>query len=197
MEMVLHWFVHHEYLGIFSLLTLGVVGIPVPNETLLVFAGYLVYKGDLDLASTIAVSFLGALCGISLSYTLGRTAGIYLIGKYGHIIRITADKVRQVQYWFGRAGRWGLIFGYFIPRVKSLMGFVAGVSGVELSVFTPFAYAGGLIWSITFISIGYFLGEKWVWLFLRIRHYLVIGASIAIILVLLCFLVQFRRSKTV
>lgn len=42
MEMVLYWFAHHEYLGIFSLLTLGIVGIPVPNETLLVFAGYLV-----------------------------------------------------------------------------------------------------------------------------------------------------------
>lgn len=87
---------------------------------------------------------------------------MYLIGKYGHIIRITADRVGQVQYWFGRASKWGLIFGYFIPRVKSLTGFVAGVSGLELSVFTPFAYTGGLIWSITFISIGYFLGEKWV-----------------------------------
>lgn len=37
-----------------------------------------------------------------------------------------------------------------------LTGFVAGVSELELSVFTPFAYTGGLIWSITFISIGYF-----------------------------------------
>ncbi|MGE5444114.1 MAG: hypothetical protein ACM3SR_05845 [Ignavibacteriales bacterium] len=78
-----------------------------------------------------------------------------------------------------------------------LTGFVAGVSELELSVFTPFAYTGGLIWSITFISIGYFLGEKWVWLFLRIRHYLVIGPGIAIILILFCFLVQLRRSKTV
>lgn len=95
-------------------------------------------------------------------YAGSYTAGMYLIGKYGHIIRITADRVGQVQYWFGRASKWGLIFGYFIPRVKSLTGFVAGVSGLELSVFTPFAYTGGLIWSITFISIGYFLGEKWV-----------------------------------
>ena len=195
--MIFHWFAHHEYLGIFSLLILGIIGIPVPNETLLIFGGYLVYKGKLHPISTVAVAFLGAVCGISLSYILGRTTGMYLIVKYGHIVRITSDKVERVQYWFKRAGKWSLILGYFIPRVRSLTGFIAGVLEIEPSIFTPFAYIGGLIWSLTFISIGYFLGEKWVWLYIKIRHYLVIGFGMGIMLVLFYFLIQLRKWKVV
>ncbi len=197
MEIIFHWFAHHEYLGIFSLLILGIIGIPVPNETLLIFAGYLVYKGHLHPISTVVVAFLGAVCGISLSYTLGRTTGMYLIVKYGHIARITSDRFERVQYWFKRAGKWSLIFGYFIPHVRSLTGFIAGVSGLEPSVFILFAYIGGLIWSLTFISIGYFFGEKWVWLYIKIRHYMVISSGVAIILIFFYFLVQLRKWKVV
>jgi membrane protein DedA with SNARE-associated domain len=42
---------------------LGIVGIPLPDEVLLTFAGYLVFKGHLTLSLTIATAFLGSACG--------------------------------------------------------------------------------------------------------------------------------------
>ena len=83
MELILHWISEYGYFGLFSLLVLGIVGLPVPDETLLTFAGYLIFRGQLRLVPTMLAAFLGSACGITLSYTLGRLTGYFLIEKYG------------------------------------------------------------------------------------------------------------------
>jgi membrane protein DedA with SNARE-associated domain len=57
----------YGYLGIFSLLMLGIVGLPVPDEWLLTFAGYLIFKGHFQIVPTLAAAVLGSICGISVS----------------------------------------------------------------------------------------------------------------------------------
>ncbi len=70
------WIAQYGYLGIFSLLVLGIVGLPVPDETLLTLAGYLVYRGQLLLIPTVLAALLGSLCGITLSYSSGARRAI-------------------------------------------------------------------------------------------------------------------------
>lgn len=140
----------------------GIIGVPIPDETLLTFSGYFVFKGKLHIAPTIASAFLGSICGITVSYSLGRIGGYTLILKYGHWVRITPDKIERVQKWLEHRGRWGLFIGYFIPGVRHLTALVAGTSRMRYSVFATFAYAGGLVWSTSFITAGFFLGkESW------------------------------------
>ena len=52
------------------------VGLPIPDETMLTFSGYLVFRGTLSLPMTLAVAFAGSVSGITLSYALGRFLGI-------------------------------------------------------------------------------------------------------------------------
>src|SRR6516225_10416948 len=66
------WIAQHGYAGIFSLLVFGIVGLPVPDEWLLTFSGYLVYKRTLLFLPTFGAAFLGSACGITVSYLLGR-----------------------------------------------------------------------------------------------------------------------------
>ena len=182
MQTVLHWVTLYGYEAIFFLLVLGIVGLPIPDETLLTFAGYLVFKGHLRLLPTLAAAFLGSLCGITLSYVLGRTFGLYLVRHYGHYVRLTDEKIHQAHDWFRRAGRWSLTFGYFLPGIRHLTAYVAGASELELPVFALFAYTGGCIWSVTFISIGYFLGEEWAQATQWIRRTLLIGTGVALVI---------------
>ncbi len=70
-----HLIIDYGYPGLFVLLMLGIVGLPVPDETLLAFAGYLVFQGKLSPVPTLLASFLGSACGISLSYFLGASPG--------------------------------------------------------------------------------------------------------------------------
>ena len=69
-ETILRWVTEYGYIGIFSLLALGIIGTPIPDEGVLAFAGYLVYEGKMQLFSVLAAAFLGSACGITLSYGL-------------------------------------------------------------------------------------------------------------------------------
>jgi membrane protein DedA with SNARE-associated domain len=159
-ETILRWATEYGYLGIFSLLALGIVGAPIPDEGVLAFAGYLVYEGKLQLFPTVAAAFLGSVCGITLSYGLGRTAGTYLVIKFGPAVQVTPDKVTHIHNWFDRVGKWGLLFGYYLPGVRHLIALGAGISKLPLSMFALFAYTGGFIWSVSFISAGYYLAAR-------------------------------------
>jgi membrane protein DedA with SNARE-associated domain len=194
METITHWVTQHGYAGIFSLLMLGIVGVPVPDEALLMFGGYLAYQGELQLLPTIAAATFGSICGISLSYGLGRTVGFYLVTEYGRFIHITQERVDHVRSWFDRVGRWGLLFGFFIPGVRHLTAMTAGASRLHISVFAMFAYTGGFLWSATFILVGYFLGKDWARVSEQIHRHLTIVSGIAVILVLLYIgFVAYRR----
>jgi membrane protein DedA with SNARE-associated domain len=189
-ETIFHWIAQHGYIGIFSLLVLGIVGLPVPDEGLLTFAGYLVYKGTLQLVPTVAACFLGSISGITVSYGLGRSIGLYLITKYGPLVHITPDRLEKVHAWFDRVGRWALTFGYFIPGVRHLTALVAGTSKLKIPTFALFAYSGGLIWATTFVSIGYLLGNKWARVSEKIHHHLMLTSALIAVLLVLYFLIQ-------
>jgi membrane protein DedA with SNARE-associated domain len=161
MDTVLHLISQYGHLAVFFLLVLGIVGLPVPDETLLTFSGYLVYRGQFHFLPTVLTAFAGSICGITISYAIGRTGGLYLIHKYGPYVHLTKERLERVHNWFERLGRWTLFFGYFMPGIRHFTAVVAGSSELEPHVFALFAYSGGLVWVITFVSLGYFLGEQW------------------------------------
>ena len=170
-QQVLAWITQYGYIAIFSLLVLGIVGLPVPDETLLTFSGYLVFQGHLSLGPALLSGFAGSACGITISYILGRTFGLTLIHKYGKYLRITEAHVEKAHVWFRRAGHWSLTFGYFIPGVRHFTAYAAGMSELEYRPFALFAYGGAALWAATFIGLGYLLGERWKSVQENIHHY--------------------------
>jgi membrane protein DedA with SNARE-associated domain len=175
---VLAWITQYGYLAIFSLLVLGIVGLPVPDETLLTFTGYLVYSGHLSFPLAWLAAFSGSACGITLSYVLGRTFGMKLIHRYGKYLRIREEHLQKAHAWFEHAGHWSLTFGYYIPGVRHFTAYAAGMSEMQAPHFVLFAYMGAAIWCTSFIGLGYFLGERWESVQENIHHYL-LGFTIA------------------
>lgn len=158
-DTLVHMLLEYGSIVLFVLLVLGIIALPIPEETLLIFAGALMAKGMLHTPSTILAASTGSLCGITISYLLGLTGGHYLVLKYGRWIGITSQRLNQAKEWFGRFGKWSLFIGYFIPGVRHFTGFTAGTTGVEYRHFSLFAYSGAVVWISTFLSIGYFFGD--------------------------------------
>lgn len=177
------------------LLVFGIVGLPVPDETLLTFTGYLIYTGRLRLAPAALAALMGSMCGITVSYILGRTFGIGLIHRYGKYIHLTEERIRKAHNWFERAGRWGLTFGYFIPGVRHFTAYAAGMSDLEPPVFAVFAYAGALLWSATFITLGYFLGERWEAASATVHRWVFSAVAVLAVLGLVFLLVRRLRAR--
>lgn len=161
MELIQHWITQYGYFGIAALLALGIVGLPIPDETLLTFAGYLIFKGELKAIPTGLAALGGSMSGITISYLLGRTTGYPLLHKYGRYVRISQKEIDKVHDFYHRTGGLALTFGYFIAGVRHLTAYVAGASKLEWPIFAAFAYGGALLWASTFLTLGYLLGERW------------------------------------
>jgi membrane protein DedA with SNARE-associated domain len=176
---VLAWISHYGYPAIFCLLMLGIVGLPVPDETLLTFTGYLIFTHHFKLIPAFATVLLGTICGITVSYALGRTFGLALIHRFGKYIHLTEERLEKAHGFFRRVGHWSLTFGYFVPGVRHLTAYAAGVSCVEWHIFATFAYLGAFLWASTFMSLGYFLGDRWEAVSGQIHHHLVMVTLVA------------------
>ncbi len=182
-QLVLAWITQYGYLAIFLLLVFGIVGLPVPDETLLTFSGYLIFRGNLVLPLAFGAALAGSVSGITISYWLGRTFGLALIHRYGKYLHITEAHIMKAHAWFERVGHWGLTFGYFVPGVRHLTAYAAGMSEVRPHQFAAFAYSGAVLWVSSFLTLGYFLGERWEGVEKDIHQYLVvisIGAAILV-----------------
>lgn len=195
MESVFQWISTYGYPVIFLLLTLGIVGLPVPDETLLVFCGYLVFKGRLHPALAWGSALAGSWCGITLSYTIGRTLGLGAVHRFGKYLHITEERLERVHQWFDRIGHWALFAGYFIAGLRHFTALVAGASKLRFSSFVAYAWSGGMLWMTTFLTLGYYLGENWKPISEIIEKYLLdcslaLGAAVAIYL-----LIRWKQKK--
>lgn len=146
---------HYGYFAIFGLLMLGIVGPLIPDETILVVAGILIHRGTLQWPGALSAAVAGSICGITLSYVLGR-AGLPVVMR-----RVPPKYIELVRDYFTRYGPWTLFFGYFIVGIRHFTALVAGLSKMPIPRFVLYAYSGGCFWVAGFLALGYFVGDQW------------------------------------
>jgi membrane protein DedA with SNARE-associated domain len=173
---------HYGYFAIFALLMFGIVGPLIPDETILVLSGIAVHRGELALGITIGVGFAGSLCGITLSYVLGRTGAIYALERFPPLNRWVGRHLPQVEVWFERYGKWTLFFGYFIAGIRHFTALAAGMSKLKTRTFMVYAYPGGFVWVVCFVFIGYYLGAEWEILARRFNRGALIAAGVVAVI---------------
>jgi membrane protein DedA with SNARE-associated domain len=185
---------HYGYAGIILLLMFGIIGLPIPDETLLTLVGYFVFRGTLQPIPSFCSAFIGTSCGISASFAIGRFGGRRFVRRFGRRLHITPERMSRVRAWFKRHGRWSLPLGYFVPGVRHLIAIIAGSSGLEIPTFAFFAYVGAFVWSGVFITAGYYLGEGWA-IFPVIMRRTAIGLFIIVLLGLMIYWALRRRQE--
>lgn len=196
MDWGFEWIARYGYWAIFILLLLGIVGLPVPDETLLLLVGYLSFTGDLRLEPALVSAFLGSACGVSVSYALGRFVGIHAVDKLANRLHISPAHMALTYRWVARWGKYVLLIAYFIPGVRHLAALVMGATLLPPLVFARFAYTGALVWSGTFIGLGYVGGEEWRHLSPGLHRPVVISAVIVVLAIAILFVVFWRHRKT-
>ncbi|MCX5892669.1 MAG: DedA family protein [Deltaproteobacteria bacterium] len=202
MDIFLHWIKHviqtYGYLGVFGSQMLGMFGLPVPDETILTFTGFLIFKGMMHPLPAFLAAYLGSIVGITLNYLAGRYIGFPLLRRYGHYLRLTDATINQARHWFGHYGKVALFAGYFFPGVRHLTAFTAGASRLEFRQFAPYAYSGGLCWVATFLTLGYFLGEEWPKILPHVQSYLWMVVGLVVFMILgyyLGLLLRYRGRR--
>jgi membrane protein DedA with SNARE-associated domain len=181
--------VQHSYFGIFVALGLGILGLPIPDELLMSLVGFLVFQGKLNYFFAVAIAFIGTSCGITVGYLLGRILGIRFVKKYSTKLSLNYEHVQNVTHLYNSYGKFVLLAGYFVPGVRHFTAILAGASLMPYKVFAAFAYTGALLWTITFVSLGYLLGENWRHIYLYSYNYILpLVLIISLLLILFVYL---------
>lgn len=169
------------YTGVFLLMSVQTVAIPVPSEVILPFAGFLVFTGRFNLFFIALIGGLGSCLGSSIAYWIGYKGGRPLVEKYGKAILFSEHDLQLTEKFFGRFGTWAGFFGMLLPVVRSFVSFPAGVAKVPLKKYLAFVFAGSFIWSLLLAYIGMKLGEHWVDLHSRFQKFDVVIVALIVL----------------
>lgn len=162
MQHLNHLIEHYGYFGIIIALVGGIIGLPIPDEVLLTYVGYNVFEGKMSYLPSLLSAFAGACGGISLSYFLGVKLGLPFLIKFGPKLHITEEKVSRTRKLFLKFGPFLLFVGFFIPGVRHITAYLAGINGYSYRRFALFAYSGAVTWCFSFITLGKVLGKNWI-----------------------------------
>jgi membrane protein DedA with SNARE-associated domain/membrane-associated phospholipid phosphatase len=146
--------------GLAFLETGAFVGLVAPGEFTVILGGAVASQGHISLPLIIAITWFSAFLGDTVSFLLGARLGRGFLVRYGEKVRITEDRLKQVEDYFARYGGRTILIGRFIGLVRALAPFIAGSSKLPYRNFAPFSILGTGLWAVTFILIGYFFGRS-------------------------------------
>lgn len=148
------------YAGILALMTAEGATLPVPSEVILPFAGYLVFKGQLNFWIVVSVATVGSLIGAFVDYYIGYYLGRAAVLRYGRYIRLNEGHLKTVEKWFAKYGEVTVLFSKFVPLVRTLVSFPAGFAEMKVWRFALFSVIGSAIWNVVLVYVGEVAGQN-------------------------------------
>jgi membrane protein DedA with SNARE-associated domain len=131
------------------------VGLVAPGETVVIAGGVIAGQGEIELLPLIGLVWSCALLGDTTSFYIGRRLGRGFLERHGPRVKITPERLEQVERYFDRHGGKTIVIGRFIGLVRALAPFIAGSSGLPYARFLPFSLLGTGLWATTFSVLGY------------------------------------------
>jgi membrane-associated protein len=194
-DLLQSYFAHYGYWTIAFALLLENAGVPMPGETVLLYASFLASsQHHLRLPCIVVVGTLAAAAGDNLGYALGRWGGRWLLDRYRAVFRIEAKTIVRGELLFDRYGPAAIFFARFIFGMRVIAGPLAGVLRMHWKRFAVFNVLGAATWVVTVSSLGYTFGKHWdhlVPLFRKVD--VVLGVAVAAAAVWLWW--KYRRHR--
>src|SRR5487761_1705449 len=157
---IVHLMATAGYGGIFALMVLESATLPVPSEVVLPFAGYLVFQGTLNFWLVLIVASAGSLLGTLIDYAVGYYLGRAAIIRYGKYVHLGEKSLISSEKWFNKYGPITVLIARFVPLIRTLVAFPAGVAKMKISKFLAYSIVGIVIWDAALIYIGYVVGPS-------------------------------------
>ena len=169
------------YAGIVIMMFLESSFVPFPSEVVMIPAGYLAFKGEMNLMIAILCGIVGSLSGALFNYYLAIKLGRPLLIRYGTYVMFNEDTLSRMENFFNRHGHISTFIGRLIPVIRQYISLPAGLANMDLVIFSLYTSLGAGIWVIILALLGYYIGENEV----LIKAYL---HNIIVVLLLFCII---------
>ncbi|HTY54322.1 MAG TPA: DedA family protein [Candidatus Binataceae bacterium] len=149
-----------SYLGLLVVLVLCGLGLPMPEDVVLLAGGYLAHQGLTRYPITIAVCLVGVLSGDTSLFFLGRRFGSGILRYFGLGSPLLQSRIAYWQEFMRRHGHRAIFYGRFLAGLRALIYISAGTLGVPPSRFFFYDVMGALISVPIVVSVGYVFGKE-------------------------------------
>lgn len=151
---------HFTYVGLFVVLMLCGLGLPLPEDVALLAGGFLVHRGITHYPMTLAVSLVGVVVGDNSLFFLGRRFGTGLVRYFGINRPGTKVQIDRIRDFMERHGHRAIFYARFLAGLRALIYLSAGSFGVTPLRFFVYDLLGALISVPIVVSIGYLFGGQ-------------------------------------
>lgn len=158
---IVEWIGAWGYVAIFVFVFVGNLGIPVPEETVLLAAGFLSAHGALDLSTTYVVALVSAVIGDNCGYLIGRTGGQHLLDRLANHFEFVRKRYVPFKTFFERYGNKTVFMARFIAGLRFMAGPMAGAAGMPFWRFFGWNVLGAIVWCAAMVALGHMIGDQW------------------------------------
>lgn len=183
------------YIGIFIMMFLESTFFPFPSEVVMVPAGYLVYKGEMNMIAVLSTGILGSLTGALFNYYLAIKVGRVVLLKYGKYFFISESSINKMETFFEKHGEISTLSGRLIPAIRQLISFPAGLARMNLFTFCFYTTLGASIWVVILTMLGYYIGDNEVLIKEYLRYIVFSILGIIAFVVTIYYLRAKKRAK--
>jgi membrane protein DedA with SNARE-associated domain len=151
---------HFTYAGLFMVLVLCGMGLPVPEDLALLTGGFLVHRGITQYPTTLAISFVGVVAGDNSLFFIGRRFGARVLRYLGFVRPRILPRIERLKSFMDRHGNMAIFYARFLAGVRAPVYLVAGSAGVAPKRFVVYDALGAVISVPVAVSIGYVFGDQ-------------------------------------
>jgi membrane protein DedA with SNARE-associated domain len=183
------------YIGIFVMMFLESSFFPFPSEVVMVPAGYLAAKGEMNIFIAIFAGIAGSLAGAVFNYFLALKYGRTFLAKYGKYVLVKEETLQKMENFFAKHGHISTFSGRLIPAVRQYISLPAGLAKMNLWKFSLYTSLGAGIWVIILTLLGYFIGHNQE----LISEYLkiIIVTILALLAIGILFYIRIKTKKNI
>ena len=182
------------YLGIFVAVFVGNLGVPVPEETVMLAAGFLAGQLLLDLRLVYVVVIFSAVVGDCCGYVIGRTGGQRVLERLAVMFPFMRTRYERLQLFFRTHGSKAVFMARFITGVRFMAGPMAGACGMPFFQFLGWNVLGAIVWCSLVVTVGYLVGNELLPA-LAMAHQISRWLGLAALLLVLIVLVFWWRDR--
>jgi membrane-associated protein len=155
------FFAHFGYWVVFFGVMSENVGIPIPGETVLLFAGFLANQGKIRIVPAILIAIAGATVGSTGGFLIGWRAGPAVVTRFLRRFPRFAKQYDNAHQMFLKHGPWAIFVSRFIAGLRIFAGVLAGALRMPFPTFLVCSFAGAVCWGTVIGYVGYLFGSNW------------------------------------
>ena len=172
---------------------------PLPNELLLLFSGYLSFKGLLSIPLIILTAVFADFIGTSILYFVFLNAGTYIISRKPKWLPLSEKMIDKLTTRISEGGHLSIYIFRLTPFTRGYASVITGLLQVKPREFLLIAFISATTWASIYVIIGHLIGPSWNVFTDNLEYfkYILIGIFVVVLgLVILSYKYRSRKSES-